>query len=69
MWFRGHRRGFSDNIVITAEPAGDFYIQLEWTPYTGWGEDGVNFYILERQTEDGNWEVLHQLPGSVSYCC
>ena len=62
----GIEGGFSDNIVITAEPAGDFYIQLEWTPYTGWGEDGVNFYILERQTEDGNWEVLHQLPGSVT---
>jgi len=62
----GIEGGFSDNIVITAEPAGEFYIQLEWTPYTGWGDDGVNFYILEKQTEDGNWEVLHQLPGSVT---
>lgn len=61
----GIEGGFSDNVIIKAEAAGDFYIQLEWTPYTGWGEDGVDFYILERQTDDGSWEVLHQLPGSI----
>jgi hypothetical protein len=62
----GIEGGYSDNIVITADPAGDFYIQLNWTPYTGWGEDGVDFYILERETEDGDWEVIHELPGNVT---
>ncbi|MCB0819161.1 MAG: PKD domain-containing protein [Bacteroidetes bacterium] len=62
----GIEGGFSDNVVITAEPAGEFYIQLEWTPYTGWGEDGVDFYILERETDDGSWEVIHELPGNVT---
>jgi len=57
--------GTSDNVVLTAEAAGEFYIQLRWTPYEGWGEDGVSFYILERQKDDGKWEVIHQLPGSV----
>jgi PKD repeat protein len=58
--------GTSDNVVLTAEPAGEFYIQLKWTPYEGWGENGVGFYILERQKEDGDWEILHQLPGTVT---
>lgn len=58
--------GTSDNVVLTAEPAGELYIQLKWTPYEGWGPNGVGFYILERQTDDGEWEVLHQLPGSVT---
>lgn len=62
----GIEGGFSDNVVLNAEAAGEFYIQLEWTPYTGWGDDGVDFYILERQNEDGSWEVLHQLPGNVT---
>jgi PKD repeat protein len=62
----GKQGGFSDNIVLSADPAGDFYIQLRWTPYTGWGENGVGFYILERETEDGSWEVIHQVPGTVT---
>ena len=62
----GIEGGFSDNVVITADPAGEFYIQLKWTPYTGWGENEVDFYILERETEDGNWEVIYELPGNVT---
>jgi PKD repeat protein len=62
----GIEGGFSDNVVIKADPAGEFYIQLEWTPYTGWGENEVDFYILERETDDGNWEVIHELPGNVT---
>jgi PKD repeat protein len=61
----GIEGGISDNVVLKAEPAGEFYTQLKWTAYEGWGEDGVSFYILERQKDDGEWEVLHQLPGSV----
>ena len=56
---------FSDNVVLKADPAGSFFIKLDWTPYTGWGDNGVGFYIIERQNEDGSWEVIQQVQGNV----
>ena len=55
----------SDNVVLQAEATGDVSIKLEWTPYLGWGNNGVGFYILEKQNEDGSWDIIQHLPGSV----
>jgi PKD repeat protein len=55
----------SDNVVLKAEAVGDVSIQLEWTPYLGWGNNGVGFYIVEKQNEDGSWDIIEHLPGSV----
>jgi hypothetical protein len=51
--------------VLKAEAVGDVSIQLEWTPYLGWGNNGVGFYIVEKQNEDGSWDIIEHLPGSV----
>jgi hypothetical protein len=56
---------FSDNVVLKAEAAGDIFIKLDWTPYIGWGENGVGFYVIEKQNEDGSWEVIQQVQGNV----
>jgi PKD repeat protein len=56
---------FSDNVVLKAEPGEDFKINLDWTPYLGWGPQGVGVYIIERQKDDGTWEVIEQTPGNV----
>jgi hypothetical protein len=55
----------SDNVVLTAEASEDFKINLDWTPYLGWGPQGVGTYIVERQKDDGTWEVIEQTPGNV----
>ncbi len=34
------------------------YIDLAWTPYTGWGEEGVAFYEIYRRTNNGPDEFL-----------
>jgi PKD repeat protein len=56
----------SDNIVLRVEPQGELHNKLLWTPYLGWGAHGVGFYMIERETEDGNWEVIKSVPGTVT---
>ncbi len=62
----GKQGGFSDNVVLKAEATDAFSIELNWTPYNGWGDQGVGFYIIERQRADGTWEIIDQLPGAVT---
>jgi hypothetical protein len=40
--------------------------ELIWTPYESWGPNGVNFYTIEKQKEDGTWEFVISLPGFVN---
>lgn len=56
----------SENIVLEVEAADDLHFNLSWTPYESWGAHGVGFYMIERQTEDGSWEVVKTVPGSVT---
>lgn len=60
----GAEGGFSDNIVLKASPLDAFKVQLDWSPYKGWGANGVGFYLIERETPDGHWEVILQVPGN-----
>jgi hypothetical protein len=62
---RGLEGESSDNIVLKAEAQDDLFINLEWTPYEGWGAHGVGFYMIERQNSDGSWEVIKTVPGTV----
>jgi PKD repeat protein len=36
---------------------------LSWTPYIDWKE-GVDYYIIEKQKEDGTWESFKQVNGN-----
>jgi hypothetical protein len=54
----------SENIVLEVEAADDLHFNLTWTPYESWGANGVGFYMIERETADGSWEVVKTVPGS-----
>lgn len=60
----GIQGGSSDNIVLETKALDDLYIEILWTPYKGWGPHGVGFYMVERETSDGSWEVIRTVPGS-----
>ena len=62
----GKQGGFSDNVVLKAEATDAFSIELNWLPYNGWGDQGVGFYVVERQKADGSWEIIDQVPGAVT---
>ena len=62
----GKQGRFSDNVVLKAEATDAFSIELNWTPYNGWGEQGVGFYIVEKQREDGTWEIIDQVSGAIT---
>jgi PKD repeat protein len=44
------------SILLTAS-AGEASNFLSWTAYEGW-EMGVDFYIIEKQNDQGQWEVI-----------
>ena len=39
-------------------------VLLTWSPYDGW-ENGVEYYIIERIDENGNWQLLKQVDGNI----
>jgi len=55
-----------DNIVLRIKPYDEQLNELIWTPYESWGPNGVNFYIIEKQKEDGTWEFVISVPGFVN---
>jgi hypothetical protein len=56
----------SENIVLTVEAGDDLHFNLNWTSYESWGAHGVGFYMIERETQDGSWEVVKTVPGSTT---
>lgn len=61
----GLESNFSHNVVLKAWMNDLFKTELEWTPYTGW-DSGVSFYIIERQSDDGSWQVVKFVGGNVT---
>lgn len=55
-----------DNVVLSIDQSLELYNLLEWTPYLGWGEGGVDFYMVEEQKADGSWESVISLPGNTN---
>lgn len=55
-----------DNIVLSVDQSLDLFNKLEWTPYLGWGNGEVDFYIIEEQKIDGTCESVISLPGNVN---
>ncbi len=40
-------------------------VELEWSPYSGW-ESGVEYYVLEKLDENGHWQVLKRVDGTIT---
>ena len=57
--------GITSTIILRGEMFEDRSVHLGWTKYLGW-ENGVDYYIIEKQDEMGNWTLLKQVPGSTT---
>jgi len=56
--------GTTSTIILEGEMDEGRQIHLSWTPYVGW-ENGVEFYIIEKVDENGNWQLLKQVDGNI----
>jgi hypothetical protein len=57
--------GNTSTIILKGEMFEDRSVRLTWTKYNGW-ENGIDYYIIEKQDEQGNWILLKQVPGSTT---
>ena len=57
--------GITSTIILKGEMFEDRSVHLNWTKYIGW-ENGIEYYIIEKQDESGNWTILKQVPGSTT---
>lgn len=56
--------GLTSTIILKGEMDEGRQVLLTWSPYEGW-ENGVEYYIIERMDENGNWQLLKQVDGNV----
>jgi PKD repeat protein len=54
--------GNTSTIVLKSTENEDYNIHIFWTPYRGW-DTGVDYYIIEKKEEGGNWEFLKKVDG------
>ncbi|MFY9311609.1 MAG: PKD domain-containing protein [Bacteroidia bacterium] len=52
----------SSSILLKAELI-DGNVNLKWTGYDGWNM-GVDYYIIEKQNENGEWEQIKKVDGN-----
>jgi PKD repeat protein len=57
--------GNTSTIILKGEMLEDRSVHLNWSRYNGW-ENGVDYYIIEKQDDMGNWIILKQVPGSTT---
>jgi len=50
-------------ILLIGEKTEDRVVHLKWSPYDRWVE-GVDYYIIETQEENGQWKFVTQTPGT-----
>ena len=55
--------GNTSTIVLKGEMYEDRSVHLTWSRHTGW-ENGVDYYILEKKDDNGNWILLKQVLGN-----
>ncbi len=56
--------GNTSTIILQGVMDEDRQVHLNWTPYEGW-ENGVEYYIIEKIDENGNWQLLKQVDGNI----
>ncbi|MBI2967653.1 MAG: PKD domain-containing protein [Bacteroidetes bacterium] len=52
------------SILLKGKTSMD-HVELQWNPYSDW-KKGVKNYIIERQKEDGTWEVVEIIDGNTT---
>ncbi len=52
----------SSILLIARKDRSNEKILISWTPYLKWAND-VDYYIIEKQNEDGTWETFKQVNG------
>jgi hypothetical protein len=55
----------SSTIVLDGEMDESYEVHLHWTPYSGW-DQGVEYYLIEKQDENGNWVPVRQVNGTTT---
>jgi hypothetical protein len=53
----------TSTIVLDGDMDENEHVHLQWTPYEGW-EQGVEYYVIEKQDEHGNWIRIRQVDGT-----
>jgi PKD repeat protein len=56
--------GITSTIILSGEMDDNRQVHLTWSPYEGW-ENGVEYYIIEKKDENGNWQLLKQINGNI----
>ena len=57
--------GNTSTIILRGEMYEDRSVHLNWTKYNGW-ENGIDYYIIEKKDDLGNWILLKQVPGNTT---
>ena len=57
--------GNTSTIILKGEMREDRSVHLTWSKYNGW-ENGIDYYILEKKDDQGNWTILKQVPGNTN---
>ena len=52
----------SSSILLEKEAIDDDYLKLKWTKYYQW-EDGVEYYLIQKQNKFGQWETIKTIDG------
>ncbi len=54
--------GYTSTIVLKGSMDEMRMVHLDWNGYKGW-DHGVEYYILEKQDDQGHWQFLKQVDG------
>jgi PKD repeat protein len=55
----------TSTVLLRGEMNEGRQVELQWSPYTGW-ENGVDYYVLEKLDENGHWQILKRLDGTIT---
>lgn len=55
----------TSSVVLDGLMDQDRMVHLKWKPYQGWN-DGVDYYLIERLDEFGNWQIIKKIEGDKS---
>jgi PKD repeat protein len=54
--------GNTSSILLKGKQDDDYIVNLQWSPYLGWNT-GVDYYIIERKDDGGDWQFFKKVDG------